>query len=38
MSEVVNLDFLRPPFWVPDVDGDQYQERLCNQPEVTQHH
>ena len=30
-----SLAMLRPPFWVPEKDGDQYQERLSRWPQNT---
>ena len=31
---VHELVMRRPPFWVPDTDGDQYQEGLRKDPEI----
>lgn len=35
MRMVMRMVMRRPPFWVPDTDGDQYQEGGgCKDPEI----
>jgi hypothetical protein len=35
MRMVMRMVMRRPPFWVPDTDGDQYQEGAgCKDPEI----